>query len=245
MNRKIEEAECLIATEDEAYTYNRRVNYLSTIGEHHMILRALRHNSEETIAKPLNVDVPTIRKKRTLLDGICKEAVAVLKDRCVSPKSFATLRKMKPVRQFAAAQLMIASNRYSQKFSLALLAGTSDEMLVNPQARSNHKSLSVEQRVRLVVETDNLLENVKAVELSYGGEALTLSVCCRYISRLLSNVSISKFLRTRHGDVLGELQSLVSSFQEESASSAKVATGRQQAPSPAHGRNGEAPRGRL
>lgn len=226
MSRKIEEAECLIATKDEAYTYNRRVNYLSTIGEHQMILRALRHNSEETIAKALNVDVSTIRRKRSLLDGICKEAVDILKDRRVSPKSFATLRKMKPVRQLAAAQLMIASNRYSQKFSLALLAGTSDEMLVNPQARAKHRSLSVEQRARLIGETDNLLENVKAVESSYGGEALTLSVCCRYISRLLSNGSISKFLLTRHADVLGELQSLVSSFHAESANSAKVATGR-------------------
>ena len=168
----------------------------------------------------------TIRRKRTLLDGICKEAVDVLKDRRVSPKSFATLRKMKPVRQLAAAQLMVASNRYSQKFSLALLAGTSDEMLVNPQARSKNKSLSAEQRARLIVETDNLLENVKAVESLYGGEALTLSVCCRYINRPLSNVSISKFLQTRQTDVLGELQSLVSSFNEESASSAKVATGR-------------------
>lgn len=226
MGRKVEEAECLIATKDEAYTYNRRVNYLSTIGEHRMILRALRHNSEETIAKALNVNVPTIRKKRTLLDGICKEAVEILKDRRVSPKSFSALRKMKPVRQLAAAQLMIASNRYSQKFSLALLAGTSDEMLINPHAHSNHKSLSAEQRARLVVETDNLLENVKAVELSYGEEALTLSVCCRYINRLVSNTNILKFLSTRHADVLGELQSLVSSFQEESANNAKVATGR-------------------
>lgn len=70
--RKAEEAECLVATKDEGYTYNRRVNYLSTIGEHQMILRALRHNSEETIAKALDVDVSTIRKKRTLLEGICK-----------------------------------------------------------------------------------------------------------------------------------------------------------------------------
>ncbi|MDP8988943.1 MAG: ParB N-terminal domain-containing protein [Acidobacteriota bacterium] len=222
IGRKVEEVECLIATKDEAYTYNRRVNYLSTIGEHQMILRALRHNNEETIAKALNLDVPTIRRKRTLLDGICKEAVDALKDRRVSPKSFATLRKMKPVRQLAAAQLMIASNRYSQKFSLALLAGTSDEMLVNPDARAKHKSLSAEQRARLVVETDNLLENVKAVESSYGAEALTLSVCCRYVNRLLSNVRVSTLLRTRHADVLEELQSLVSSFHEESALSAKV-----------------------
>jgi hypothetical protein len=36
---------------------------------------------------------------------------------------------MKPVKQIAAARLMIASNMYSQRFAQALLAGTSDEML--------------------------------------------------------------------------------------------------------------------
>src|ERR1700692_837797 len=46
-NRKIQEVECLISTDDEAYTYNRQANYLSSVGEHHMILRALQHNSED------------------------------------------------------------------------------------------------------------------------------------------------------------------------------------------------------
>lgn len=224
MGRKVVEAECLIATKDEAYTYNRRVNYLSTVGEHQMILRALRHNSEETIAKALDVDVSTIRKKRTLLDGICKEAVDILKDRRVSPKAFSPLRKMKPVRQLAAAQLMVASNMYSQKFATALLAGTSDEMLAKPQTSSKRRSLSAEQRTRLIIETDSLLENVKSVEMSYGEEALTLSVCCRYVDRLLNNKALSKFLGTRHSAVLGELQSLVTSFHQESASAASAGT---------------------
>lgn len=65
-NRKVQEVECLISTDDEAYTYNRQANYLSSIGEHQMILRALQHNSEETIAAALNVNVSTIRKKRDL-----------------------------------------------------------------------------------------------------------------------------------------------------------------------------------
>src|SRR5262245_9482177 len=30
------EVRCLLATDDESYTYNKRVNYLSPIGEHHM-----------------------------------------------------------------------------------------------------------------------------------------------------------------------------------------------------------------
>jgi hypothetical protein len=117
---------------------------------------------------------------------------------------------------------MVASNMYSQKFATALLAGTSDEMLVLPQTSSKRRSLSAEQRARLIVETDGLLENVKAVEKSYGEEALTLSVCCRYIERLLNNKALSKFLGARHSAVLGELQSLVTLFHQESASAASA-----------------------
>ena len=32
------EVECLVATDDESYTYNKRVNHLPPIGEHYMIL---------------------------------------------------------------------------------------------------------------------------------------------------------------------------------------------------------------
>ena len=114
------EVECLLATADEGYTYNRRANYLSPVGEHQMILRALKHNSEEAIAKALAVDVRIIRKKRDLLLGVCKEAIELLRDRRISPGAFAALRKMKPVRQVEVAQLMLASNRYSQTFAEAL-----------------------------------------------------------------------------------------------------------------------------
>ena len=222
--QNVKEVECIIGTTDEAYTYNRRVNYLSTIGEHQMIMRALRHNDEATIAKVLDIDVSTIRKKRSLLDGICKEAVNELKDRRIAPRVFLALKKMKPVRQIAAARLMVASNAYSQKFALALLAGTSDEMLVAPR-QDTVRSLSPEQRARLVAETDSLLNNIKGVEVSYGEEALTLSVCCRYLDKLLGNKAILKYLNDRHVDILGELKSLMAKFNLESATSA-VADGK-------------------
>ena len=35
------DAPCLISTEDEAYTYNKRVNRLATIQEHYMILKVV------------------------------------------------------------------------------------------------------------------------------------------------------------------------------------------------------------
>jgi ParB-like chromosome segregation protein Spo0J len=95
--------DCIVAREDENYTYNRRANYLSPVSEHQMILKALEHNSEERIAGALNVDVATIRAKRDLLTGVCKEASSVLKDHRVSPSAFGVLKRMKPLRQLEVA----------------------------------------------------------------------------------------------------------------------------------------------
>ena len=69
------EVVCLISIEDEAFTYNKRVNRIAIIQEHRMILKAIERGvSEERIAKSLNVDVASIKRKRRLLDGICSEA---------------------------------------------------------------------------------------------------------------------------------------------------------------------------
>src|SRR5215469_14501100 len=71
---------CLISTDDETYTYNRRINRMATIQEHTMILKATRSGvSEERIAKVLRVDVASIRQKRDLLTGVCPEAAEILK----------------------------------------------------------------------------------------------------------------------------------------------------------------------
>ena len=70
----VSEVQCLLATDDESYNYNKRVNYLPPIAEHAMILKALSNGvTEERIAESLDVDVAAIRKKRRLLDGICEE----------------------------------------------------------------------------------------------------------------------------------------------------------------------------
>lgn len=215
-SRKIQEIECLISTDDEAYTYNRRANYLSSVGEHQMILRALQHNSEETIAAALNVNVSTIRKKRDLLDGICAEAVDVLKERRVQPNVFAILRKMKPVRQAEAAELMVSSNLYSHRFAEALLAGTRDEMLIVQQKITTARTFSADHKARIASETDNLLQNSKMVEESYGTEVLTFSIYCRYIKKLLNNTTVSGYIAHSHPDLSEELQNLVISFNAES-----------------------------
>jgi hypothetical protein len=207
--RKVPQVECLLATVDESYTYNKRVNYLSPGGEHEMILRALAHNSVERIAEALHVDVATIRRKRNLLEGICEEVRELLKDRRATPRAFVALRKMKPVRQIEAAELMIASNKYSGRFATALVAGTRAEMLVEPTKNSAPATCSVAQKISMENETDALVKNLKIVEATYGVEVLTLSVSRRYLGRLLANTKVHSYLAERHPEICGELEALI------------------------------------
>src|SRR5216684_9071660 len=57
------EVVCLISIDDEAFTYNKRVNRIAIIQEHRMILKAVERGlSEERIAKALNVNVGRIKR---------------------------------------------------------------------------------------------------------------------------------------------------------------------------------------
>jgi RepB plasmid partitioning protein/ParB-like nuclease domain len=122
---------CIVSTDDEAFTYNKRVNRLAMIQEHRMILRAVERGvPEEKIAKALNVDVKSIVRKRRLLGGICSEVAEILKDKHIAIHTFTELRKMVPLRQIEAAELMVAMNKYTTSYAKSLLAATPQAQLV-------------------------------------------------------------------------------------------------------------------
>jgi len=211
------EARCLLATDDESYNYNKRVNYLPPIAEHAMILKALANGvTEERIAEALDVDVAAIRKKRDLLDGMCEEAVELLKDKRVTADGFMYLRKMKPVRQIYAAEMMIASNNYSTRFVRGLLAVTKPDSLVNPdeahkRARrntANHQSV-VEQS------SEALIEDIKRAQKSYSRDLLSLTVAASYLTKMLENAIIERHLQKHHPEVLQAIQEVLGAVQTE------------------------------
>ena len=71
-----------------------------------MILKAVERGvPEEKIAKALGVEAKSIIEKRNLLEGICPEAVNLLKDKHAPVGVFSLLKKWKPVRQIHAARL--------------------------------------------------------------------------------------------------------------------------------------------
>ncbi len=119
------EVECLVSTDDEAFTYNRQISRLAPIQEHKMIRKAIERGvPEEKIALALDLNMSSIRRKARLLDGICEEAVAILKDKPCTNAVFDALRKMRTMRQIEAAELLVNANNYSVAYVNAILAGT-------------------------------------------------------------------------------------------------------------------------
>jgi hypothetical protein len=214
----VSEVRCLLATDDESYNYNKRVNYLPPIAEHAMILKALANGvTEERIAEALDVDVAAIRKKRHLLDGICKEAAELLKDKRVTADGFAVLRKMKPVRQLYAAEMMVASNNYSTRFARGLLAVTKPDGLVNPgEVHKRSRAIANQQSV-MEQGSDALLEDIKMVQKSYTGDLLSLTIATSYLTQMLENMRIERHLLKHHPDVLQAIREILRVVNEEKA----------------------------
>lgn len=200
------DAVCLVATDDEAYTYNNRINRLAIIQEHRMILRAIERGvSEDRLAAALNVKLDHIRRKRRLLDGICPDAASLLEDRHISINTFDTLKKMGPERQVEAAELMIAMNKFSISYARTLLAGTPDAQLAPGRRRIKPRGVTDEQLVLMQRESANLDREFRLIEESYGPDHLDLVLAKGYVGRLVGNDRVARYLEQHHQDILAEL----------------------------------------
>ena len=204
------EVPCLVATDDESYTYNSRINRLSTIQEHYMIRRAIQRGvTSERLAKALSVDPRTIERKATLLEGICPEAAELLKDRQFPTDISRVLRKMKPTRQVECVELMVSANTLTISYIEAMLVATPAAMLVEGKKPAKLTGLSQEQMAKMEREMSNLQGQYKMVEQTYGQDVLNLVLAKGYLSKLLENKSVTRYLKQRQPEVLAEFEVIV------------------------------------
>lgn len=204
------DALCLVAKDDETYTYNNRINRLSTIQEHLMLKRAVQRGvSIERLAEALSVNPSHIQKRVNLLDGICAEAALLLKDQQFPPGIGAVIRKMKPTRQIECVELMVAAHNLSVSYANALLMATPAPLLVSEQKAKRMVGITAEQVAKMEKEMGNVHGQFKSIEQSYGQDVLNLVLAKGYLTKLLENEAVFKFLLARQPDVLREFSNLV------------------------------------
>lgn len=201
---------CLVSDNDEGYTYNKRVNRLPTVQEHFMLVRALEKGvSEEKLAKALDVDVKFIKRRRTMLDGIASGVLDLFKDRQISPVTFETLRKMKPLRQIEVAELMASAGNYSSTYAQALLAGTKQIDLAKPDRPKSIRGMTPEQMARMEREMESLQQDFKAVDATYGDDVLALVIAIGYLSKVITNRKIERYLSQHHAEILSQFRTII------------------------------------
>ncbi|MFT3987974.1 plasmid partitioning protein RepB C-terminal domain-containing protein [Aestuariivirga sp.] len=208
---EVQTVECLISIDDEAYTYNKRINRLSAVQEHLMIKKAMERGvPEERIAEALGMEVTSIRRRHRMLNGICPDAAEILKDTECPLSVFDILRQMAPFRQIEAAELMTGQNNFTGIFAKALLAATPEKHLIESRKEKvdPKNSVTSEHIARMERELASLQTQVKSFEETYGIDNLHLTVARGYIRKLIANNRVLRWLSQNWQEYLIEFQSI-------------------------------------
>lgn len=205
----IEEVDCLIAPDDDTYTYNKRINRLSAVQDHRMIARAMdRGISAERLGAALGLAPFTVTQRFRLLEGIAVEVADRLADKPCPAKVFRVLKQMKPIRQIEAAELMVGQKNYSVAFANAMLAATPPALIAHPKRSTADEKVSADSMARMEREIAELQVRNQMTEETYGPDVLQLTVIKGYITTLLARANIVRWLARHRAEYLREFQNL-------------------------------------
>ena len=203
-------ADCILAKDDECFTYNARASRISPIQEHRMIVKAVNLGvSPDRIAAALNIPVRVVKAYQNLLNGINAEAADLLKDKHIAPGTLRLLRKVNDVRQLEIAELMVGAGNYTHSYAEALILGRPEDQLVKPTTTKQHKGISAETVARMEQEMVTLERDLKSIEAGYGENMLNLTLARAYVRKLLNNPAIARFMGAHYAEILAEFTALV------------------------------------
>ncbi|MEY8120498.1 plasmid partitioning protein RepB C-terminal domain-containing protein [Falsihalocynthiibacter sp. BN13B15] len=118
---------------------------------------------------------------------------------------------MKQLRQIEAAEIMVAMNKYTVNYARSLLAATPASQLVNPEKPKAAKGISQQQLELMERESTNLEREFRLVEDSYGTDHLDLVLARGYVSKLISNTRVIRYMKMHHAEFLPELRKITES----------------------------------
>ncbi len=208
------DVKCLVSKDNEAFTYNHKVNHIPPVQAQRMLEKAIKAGvPEERIARALNMDVQTLRKRHQGLSGVCPEAVDLLKDKPVPWTAFRHFKKVSPLRQVEMAELMATAGNYSSAYAGALVIATPPEQ---KRDKEPPKGMSPDEISRMENEMRSVERDVLMLNDSYGQNVVDLTVARGYLKKLLDNGSVVRFLAKKQPEILAEFQKIIEASSLES-----------------------------
>jgi hypothetical protein len=202
-------AEVIVASEDDRFTYNARVNRLPPIQAHKMIVKAIRNGVKpERLSAALFMPMHTVSALINLLDGINPEAAELLKDKQMTADAIRLLRKVTGLRQIEIAEVLVSANNFTKSYAEALVLATPRDQMVSPEEEKRKAGLTAEELARMEHEMESLEQDFKSIEANYTENMMSLTLARGYIKRLLENSRVLRHLRDHHGDLLTEFEGI-------------------------------------
>ncbi|MEI6075314.1 MAG: plasmid partitioning protein RepB C-terminal domain-containing protein [Verrucomicrobiota bacterium] len=202
-------ADCLIASDDERFTYNARINRLTAIQEHRMITRAVNNGaSRERIAMVLNMKITSVVASINLLSGIHPKAVELLKDKPISAQTLRMLTKVTGARQVEIAQLLVNANNYCIGYVEGLVIVSIPEKQATTNEPEKKQGMTREAIAKMAEETQTMEIGMKDATKTYHDNIFTLQIAKTFIKSLLENMRVDRYLKTKHSEIHTELQAI-------------------------------------
>ena len=202
-------ADCIVATDDECYTYNARISRLPPIQEHKMIVKVVNDGvSPERLAAALNMPVRVVLASMRLLNGIHAEAAELLKDKNIAPKAIRLFKRVNGMRQIEMAEMMVKANNFFTGYAEALVLGTAKHQLANPDEPKKKAGMSAEDIARMESEMESLERDLKAATDNYRENMFTLTTAQTYIKNLLKNAKVVRYLNANHAEIYSEFETI-------------------------------------
>ena len=201
--------EIIVASEDDRFTYNARVNRLPPIQAHKMIVKAVKNGVKpERIAKALSMPMETVNTLLNLLDGVNPEATDILRDKHITAEAIRLLRKVTGLRQIEIAEVMVSANNFTKAYAEALVLATPKDQMLSPQEPKKKAGMTAEELSRMEREMEALEKDFKSIEANYTENMMSLTLGRGYVKRLLENNRVLRHLREHHGELLTEFETI-------------------------------------
>ena len=103
----------------------------------------------------------------------------------------------------------MASGGHSVAYAEALLVATPAVCGLKAKKPAKLTGLTVQQMVKMEREMSNLQGPYKMVEQTYGEDVLNLVLTKGYLTKLLGNKAVARYLKQRQAEVLTEFEAIV------------------------------------
>lgn len=196
---------CIIANDNERYTFDAQINNLNTFQKAAMIAKAVRNHVS---VKRIGISEKQILSDMNVAEGLDGKVVEILKTANVTSKSLRELKRVRNARQIQIAQMMKSSNNYSFTFVSSLVSASLPCDFHEDQRKPGKTRMDFSEIRTLEMASDSLEKRAKESLEKYHAQIFDLVTIIGFLRRLMGDDRIKGYISRNFADYYPELKKI-------------------------------------